>query len=235
MNQVIEKLLAVQELDRRILRLEEKRKAGPEALAEEEGELGAHRKKLDEATHRAKEAMRTAERKNAELDAVDKKMKDLNLKLNTARSNKEYEALKHEIAGFKADYEILEEEALQQWEVSEAREEEAEREKEKIRGLEEDLAAKRREWEEAEKEIDGQLDALKEQRARGASEVPATWMQIYDRVLDLRGAPAVVEVSEQYCQGCQMSITVHDVTRAITGREIVQCKACSRILYAETL
>ena len=232
---MIKKLLGIQDLDAKILRLKGKLAAGPERLGKEEDELELHRKRHHDAAHRAKEAMRTAERKNNELEAVDQKMKDLYGKLNAARSNKEYEALKHDIAGRKADYEILEEEALQQWEVSEAREEEAGREAQKIKALEADLEEKHAEWDKEAAVLGGELETVEADRRERASEIPMTWMGIYDRVLELRGAPAVVEVIEQYCQGCQMSVTVHDVTRAIRGQEVVQCRACNRILYAETL
>ena len=78
----------------------------------------------------------------------------------------------------------------------------------------------------------GELGSTREGRCRGLS---PSWLGTYDRVLGNRGVPAVVQVVEQYCQGCQMHITIHDVTRAWKGAEVVQCRSCGRILYAATL
>jgi predicted nucleic acid-binding Zn-ribbon protein len=153
----------------------------------------------------------------------------------TARSNKEYDALKIEIAGLKADFEILEEEALQQWSIGEQREEEAAAEAEKIAALEAKIQERRAEWEADATGLQAELSELDAERAARAREVPESWMRIYDRVIENRGAPAIVEVVDRYCQGCQMQITIHDVTRALSGTEVVTCRACNRILYAETL
>ncbi len=235
MNDVIEKLLAVQELDTRILAIRKKLEEGPRRLSTEERELEEHRERLRQSSRKAKEATLAAERKNRELEALDQKMKDLGLKQYAARSNKEYEAIKHEIAGLKADFELLEDEALAHWSVGEEREREARVEQDRVQALEADLARKRAEWEEEARVFREELAALEKEREVHSRDVPLKWMTVYERVVESRGTPAVVPVVDQYCQGCQMSVTIHDVTRAWKGAEIVQCRSCSRILYADTV
>lgn len=235
MKEVIEKLLSLQELDEQILKIKERLEDGPRRLAQENGELTAHRSRFEELSRQSKEAMRAGERKNAELEEIDRKMKDLSGKQLTARSNKEYEAFKMEIAGLRADFEILEEEALQQWSVGEEREGEAAEEQKIIDRLEAEVEEQKVEWEREAEGLRGELEGLTGDRTERARVVPPSWIDTYDRVIAQRGCPAVVEIVERYCQGCQMHITVHDVTRAIKGSEVVQCRACSRILYAQTL
>lgn len=235
MNDVIQKLLLVQDLDVEILVLKEKLAEGPRRIAADEEELKGHRDRFEDAARRAKEALRLAERKNSEVDEMDRKINDLSLKQNTSRTNKEYEAFKTEIAGLKADREIFEEEALQQWSVGDEREKESETELLKVTSLEDDLATSRAGWEAELRELEselGELSSTREGRCRGLS---PSWLATYDRVLGNRGVPAVVQVVEQYCQGCQMHVTIHDVTRAWKGAEVVQCRSCGRILYAATL
>jgi predicted nucleic acid-binding Zn-ribbon protein len=235
LNEVITKLLAVQELDRKIVGIRAELAAGPAGLAREEERLEKHRHRFEDAARRAKEAGRLADRKNGEVDAIDKKIEDLSLKLNTARSNKEYEALKTEIAGHKADRELLEEEALQQWTVGDEREKEAAVEEAKVGELERALEASRAAWEAEAKDLEARLSELDQERATRTRTVPPTWLNVYDRVVDSQGVPALVPVVDQYCQGCQINISIHDVTRAWKGDQVVQCKMCNRILYAETL
>ncbi len=235
MNEVIKKLLVVQELDVKIIALKEKLAEGPSLLAEEEAELEKHRTSFEEASRRAKEAMRIAERKNADVDAVDQKIRDLRAKQNTARTNKEYEAFKMEIAGQNADREILEEEALQQWSVGEDREKEAEMEAAKVKGMEDQLAQGHLDWEERAVELNRELDEFLELRKTKIVGLPPTWISSYERLLESQGVPVLVQVVDQYCQGCQMSMSIHDVTRAWKASEVVKCRACNRILYAETL
>jgi predicted nucleic acid-binding Zn-ribbon protein len=235
LNQVIEKLLGVQEVDETILAIKSKLAEGPRRIRAAEAELERHRTVWTEASRRAKEAMRVADRKNSEVEAVDERIRDLSLKQNTARSNKEYEAFKLEIAGLKADREILEEEALQQWEVGEDREAEAAREEAKVASLTEELAEQRAEWEEEAGAHQARLAELEESRRERSRGLPPTWIDTYERLLVSQGTPVLVPIVEQYCQGCQMNLSIHDVTRAWKGAEIVRCRSCSRILYAETL
>jgi len=234
-REVIEQLLAVQELDEQILRIQAELTEGPRRLEEENGELLGHRERHDGLARQAKEAMRAGERKNGDLEGIDRKMKDLNGKLMTARTNKEYEALKMEIAGLKADFEILEEEALQQWSVGEEREKEAAGEEEIIHRIQAEYADRKTEWEARATGLESELSELAGVRKERSLHLSPSWIETYDKVLAKTGCPALVEIVDRYCQGCQRHVTIHDVTRAIKGAEVVQCKACSRILYALTL
>ncbi|MEN8149744.1 MAG: hypothetical protein ABFS86_07960 [Planctomycetota bacterium] len=235
MREVVDKLLSLQELDEKILRIKLELINGPRRLEQDNGELSGHQARYEELSHQAKEAMRAGERKNFDLEGIDQKVKDLNGKLMTARSNKEYEALKMEIAGHRADYEILEEEALQQWSVGEKREGEAEAEQAIILRLEDEVAQRKADWQTEANGLEGELEGLAADRKGRTQGIPPSWIDTYEKILGKVGCPAVVEIVDRYCQGCQRHVTVHDVTRAIKGTEVVQCKACSRILYALTL
>ncbi len=235
MNKVIEKLLLVQELDEEIIAVKRVLAAGPARLKEDEDRLERHRESFTGATRTAKEAMRVADRKNGEVEAVDEKINDLNGKMNAARTNKEYEALKTEIAGQKADRGILEEEALQQWSVGEDREKEAAEEETKVQTLELELEESRSVWEREAAELEAKLAGFAEIRKERIKGLPPMWLTSYERLLETQGTPVLAPVVDQYCQGCQMNMSIHDVTRAWKGAEVVKCRSCNRILYAETL
>ncbi len=235
LNKVIEKLLSVQELDVEIIEVKRKLAGGPARLKDDEDRLERHRESLAVAARTAKEALRVAERKNGEVDAVDEKINGLGAKMNTARTNKEYEAFKTEIAGHKADREILEEEALQQWAVGEEREAEAALEEKKVKAIEVELAAAREEWQREAVVLESKLGELDEVRRARLNGLPPMWLMSYERLLKSQGTPVLAPVVDQYCQGCQMSLSIHDVTRAWKGAEVVKCRHCNRILYAETL
>jgi predicted nucleic acid-binding Zn-ribbon protein len=235
LNKVIEQLLSVQKLDVEILAVKRLLAAGPAELKRQEDRLEQHRESLAVGTRTAKEAMRVADRKNGEVEAVDDKIKDLGAKLNAARTNKEYEALKTEIAGHNADREILEEEALQQWAVGEERESEAVQEEGKVAALEQELEESRRIFEKEAVALNAKLAEFDEIRKGRITGLPPMWLSSYERLLETQGTPVLAAVVDQYCQGCQMNMSIHDVTRAWKAAEVVKCRSCNRILYAETL
>ena len=71
MRDVVEKLLSLQELDGKILRIKAELIEGPRRLEEDDGELSGHQKRYEELSHQSKEAMRAGERKNFDLEGID--------------------------------------------------------------------------------------------------------------------------------------------------------------------
>jgi hypothetical protein len=235
LNEVMQKLLSLQDVDRRKRAVEAKIRAGDLRCHEIRDRLAHYQKRLEESTRRAKEAELVEKRKFGEVDEVDRKIRDQSTKQNTARTNKEYEAFKMEIAGMKANRDLLEEEALQQAAAKEQREREAKAEKQKVDALAAELSEADGRWKVEQEGLHTELAQLTAERDQKRQGIPPTWLDRYERLLASIGLPAIVPVVEQYCQGCQMELSIHDVTRAFKAAEVVSCKSCNRMLYAETL
>ncbi|MDP2663488.1 MAG: C4-type zinc ribbon domain-containing protein [Dehalococcoidia bacterium] len=74
------------------------------------------------------------------------------------------------------------------------------------------------------------LDTLRGERDRLASQVGAPTLATYQRIRESRQGLAVASVSRGTCTGCRITITAIDLQRARAGRDLVFCQSCGRIL-----
>jgi predicted nucleic acid-binding Zn-ribbon protein len=86
--------------------------------------------------------------------------------------------------------------------------------------------------------IDEELKGLRERRAAAAKDVDAEFLKIYERIHkakpDAVALAAVVQEEDGYhCGGCRMGITFQDVNTVMKGKDPLQCRSCSRLLYLE--
>ena len=55
-------------------------------------------------------------------------------------------------------------------------------------------------------------------------------LKIYDRAFQAHGE-GLAPIENNVCQGCFSSVTPNDRSRLISGRELVVCRSCQRIVY----
>ena len=53
----------------------------------------------------------------------------------------------------------------------------------------------------------------------------------FDRLFESKGDAAIVAIEHGICTGCHMKVTTATAMHARTGKEIVNCEQCGRILY----
>jgi len=232
MQEIIEKLLILQDRDRKIVRVtQELAFISPERdglhakAATTQGSLEAaklHVKKIE------------AERKQRDLEIEGKKTqieKYLNQQLLT-RKNEEYKALTHEIEMAKEDIFKIEDAEIVLMEQAEVAQ------KEVARATTEAAAAKKRVEDEIgllnqrEVNLKKELAELTSSRAQLASAVDDSTRTRYERLFKSKGENVVVGVEHSSCGGCHMKLTAQVMTSCrAQSEEIVACPNCGRILY----
>ena len=232
MQEIIEKLLILQDRDRKIVRVtQELAFISPERdglhakAAATQGSLEAaklHVKKIE------------AERKQRDLEIEGKKTqieKYLNQQLLT-RKNEEYKALTHEIEMAKEDIFKIEDTEIVLMEQAEVAQ------KEVARATTEAAAAKKRVEDEIgllnqrEVNLKKELAELTSSRAQLASAVDDSTRTRYERLFKSKGENVVVGVEHSSCGGCHMKLTAQVMTSCrAQSEEIVTCPNCGRILY----
>ncbi len=204
--------LSLQQLDRAV---EEKQ----EALKEAGGQLTALRSRYDS--------------KELELKSYEAEINKYEEQLGAVKTNKEYAAVLSEITTKKADIGKAEDEMLlvmdsveqQESLIEQCRENDklAVKDREEHKG---DIAQQQREVEESLKEFNGRRDVV-------AATIASGLLHQYERILEKRGAGAVVPVVDNTCQGCFMKMTPEVQAQLLRNDEIIFCKFCSRIIYRE--
>lgn len=102
------------------------------------------------------------------------------------------------------------------------------------------LARLRRELVQIEAEVKPQLDDLAAQHEEATYHVPATALQVFERVAEHHESEAMARVikpnvkrDEFICGGCQMAIPLQAVNAILSTDDVQTCHVCGRILYLE--
>ena len=231
MHEMIEKLLILQDRDRRI--------------RQEQGELS--RIEPERQTLKAKAATAQAELENAKLriKQIESARKDLELEVEgkkqmivrysnqqfQTRKNEEYRALAHEIDTCKAAIFEIENREIEFMEQAEAAQKEVLRATQAAKDarslMDEQVAQLGGREENLKKEL-AQLEANREELA---SAVDETVRSRYERLMRSKGENVVVGVEHGVCGGCHMKLPPQLLVLCQGEKELVGCSNCGRILY----
>ena len=232
MQEIIEKLLILQDRDRKLLRVtQELAHLGPERdglrtkAASTQGQLEAAKLRVKQIESERKQLELEVETKKTQID------KYANQQLLT-RKNEEYKALAHEIEMAKEVIFKIEDAQIVLMEQAEAAQ------KEVARAAAEAAAAKKLlddqigELDAREVVLKKDFAALTADRAQLASAVDEPTRNRYERIFKSKGENVVVGIEHSACGGCHMKLPAQIVTHCRAEQaELVTCPSCGRVLY----
>jgi len=228
--------MRLQALDERIRRFREELAEKPRLLALDRRSVEEARARLAEAERKVIEAHKAADRRELDVRTKEAQILKVEGQLNSATSNKVYSELLLNIRSARADIEKIEEAILGLMDDAEALEAEAEKARVVLRNAEEELR-------EAERVVGAQVTVVEEALGKKvgirdllAQEVEPEVLALYDRVREARKGIGITRVEvdgegTHYCRTCQMEVTLQDISTAMAGNKIVQCRSCNRILF----
>ena len=231
MQDTIEKLLILQDCDRRLMRIKsELARIGPDRKALQARAEGTAAN-LEAARLRGKQL--ETERKKLELDVEAKKLQITRYAMQQfeTRKNEEYRALQHEIDNCKADISKIEDHELELMEQSETTA------KQVVSANQEAAAAKKMVEKEIsdlnarEENLKKELAELETRRAELSVGIDDGFRGRYERLLKNKGDNVIVGVQHGVCGGCHMKLPAQVIVQCRTGSELTTCTNCGRILY----
>lgn len=228
---VIEKLLILQDRDRKILKVRDELAHIPHERQQLQGKSSNTQARLDQAKLRSKQL--ESERKKLELEAEAKKqlIEKYSLQQFQTKKNEEYKALAHEIETCKRAITGLEDQQLELMEQAESAQRDvtaannhAVEIKRNADGLLNELATR-------EKALQKELAELETNRNELASAVEDPVRTRYERLLKHKGQNVVVGIQHGVCGGCHMALSRQTIVSCQADQEVVSCINCARILY----
>ncbi len=231
MLEVIEKLLILQDRDRKIQRVEAGiARVGPERDALQ-GKLSGAQAQLEAAKLREKQI--ETDRKKLELDAEAQKqlIEKYSLQQFQTKKNEEYRALAKEIEHCKETIGRLEDQQLElMMQADEARKNTqlAQQAFNDAKKVVDQLVAELAQKEIALQKELAELEAGYDQLTAGVEEGA---LNRYLRLQKSKGENVVVGIERSVCGGCHMKLPPHIVLGCQAQQEIVNCNNCGRILY----
>lgn len=203
---------------------------GPRQQKAGEAAVVACEKALSDAKETLKQARLASDEKQLQLKSREQRVADTQGKLNTASSNREYDALKEQIAADLQANEVLSDEILESLEhLDELETAVAQRAKE-LSQRQQDQAALLEQIALRQTVVTPDLERIQSELLEAEATLPPEMRQDYDRIIAARGEDGLAPVDGESCGGCYQTLSPQVMNELYLSNYVV-CAACGAWLY----
>ena len=232
MKAELEKLIALQNLDTTIRKLEKDLESVPERRAEIEAEFDRRAFEIRALESRRDDAKHN--RARLETEVVDQRSRAERAERNLMSSKKqdEYTAAIREADAARKQISALETQVLEQMEALEQAEAALKERADEIASLNSDREARLKLFDEETKSQSERLASSRIEREEVFANLPKAMSGMYSRIrARIRDGVAVAEARNRSCSACFMALRPQVMAEIRRGEEVITCDNCGRILY----
>ena len=232
MKAELQKLIALQNLDTTIRKLEKEQKATPERRAEIEKEFDQRAFEIRVLENRRDEAKHTRARLENEVMEQKSRVERAERNLMSSKKPDEYTAAIREADAARKQISALETQILEQMEQLEKAETSLNERADEIVTMNSDRETKLKAFDEETGTIGERLAAARKEREEVFASLPKPMSALYSRIgARIRDGVAVAEARNRSCSACFMSLRPQVMAEVRRGEDIITCDNCGRILY----
>lgn len=231
MNDDLLRLVRLQEIMNAVEGLQDRIAAIPAEVARLEKELIAAQKDVEAESARVQDLNKDRRRLEMELMGIESRITKYQSQLQDVKTNKEYQAMLHEIESCRAERAALDEKILVEMEESEKR-------NAAVRALGERLERRRRETADGKARLDaetrdlrGRIEALHAERQQVSGTVAPVFLEPFLKVARQRKGRALVAVRDERCGGCHVRVMPKLIQQVRRATGLIACDSCKRYLY----
>ena len=230
MNVTAGALRELHRIHQQLTDLKERLERGPKQVRARAANVTQAEEQLAKAQADVKAARMAADQKQLLLKSSESKILDLKGKLNTCSTNREYQALKDQIAADEMANSVLADEILEGLEkVDELREKIGVAEAH-VKKAKEELTKVQQTVRDQESSLKADITRLEGELVEAEKVLPAEFRDAYHRIVKVRGEDAMAPIEGNFCGGCQKQITANMMNELAMSRAVF-CKTCGRLLY----
>ena len=227
----LEQLLVLQDREQKIRQIQNEIKTLPLQRKNLDGQLSSSQAAVEATRHKLREV--EVHRKKLELDVGTRT--DTIAKLRTqqyeTRKNDEFQAMGNEIKRYEGEISKIEDEELELMDQVDKLKVELTDEEKRAASTSESIKRQAKDLDEKGTALDARLKELTKEREELSSKVDEDLLDRFHRLMTSKGDAAVVALEHDVCTGCHMKVTTATAVHVKTGKEIVSCEQCGRILY----
>tara|TARA_Y100000590_G_scaffold366522_1_gene425904 strand:+ start:1027 stop:1752 length:726 start_codon:yes stop_codon:yes gene_type:complete len=230
-SEQIQKLTFVQELDIKILHLENEKASKPNELKNLEKMYLMAQRSWDEKKEEASQVQTKMTQINGALEMNHSRMKRAEEKLQSVSDNKEFQAATKEVDQLKKMSADLESQKAKIQDNFNQFEESLKDLEEKCNTVKTEMDSKAAEVSGETQKIDGDLQELLSERKNYLSDISNSILSRYDRIRKARSGMGMAPMVGNQCSGCHISLPPQAANQIRKMEEIHECPSCNRILY----
>lgn len=166
-----------------------------------------------------------------ELAAVQGRLSKYKDQLMEVKTNKEYQAMQHEIASAQDGVRAQEDKILERMEEAEALTAALTTAEAELKQQEAAISAERTVLEAEAVELQKQADEKQAARASIAAKISAPALRLFEHVARQRKGQALAEVRDGVCTVCHVRLRPQMFNEVRRNESLIQCESCLRVLY----
>jgi uncharacterized protein len=227
----LEQLLVLQDRQQKIKQIQTEINTLPLQRSHLESQLAANAANVEALKRKGRQL--EIDRKKLELDVGTRSETISRLKTQQyqTRKNDEFQAIGHEIERYENEIRKLEDEELEVMLEADKLKAEIEAAEKSARTTKESISRQLNDLETKSTTLEGRREGLAKERETLAAEIDDDLLHRFKRLFNSKGDAAVVAIEHGVCTGCHMKVTTATAARVKTGKEIVSCENCGRILF----
>lgn len=232
-SELLKNLKELQAIDKEIYGLKKEIREMPEKVKALDREINAANILIKEKEEAAKKLQLKRKEKEIDLEQKEGNIKKLQAQLYQIKTNKEYTAMDHEIAGFKADKSLLEEDILIIFDEIESADNALKTKKKEIEEKAKKIEEDKKILDEKKKNIEIRLAELEKKRKSITPSMEKDTLHRYEKILQNKEGVAFVPVVGENCGGCFVNLPPQIINEIRLKDKIIFCERCARMLYAD--
>lgn len=230
MSVTAEALRELHRIHRQISDLKARLTRGPRQIAASEANVNRLTQVHEEAKNLLKSSKMACDEKNLQLRQREDRLVDLKGKLNTAGSNKEFQAIKEQIAADEQANSVLSDEILEALERIDELQVQLARTDDELKRGRADLEKVTARVESERAGLESELARVSESLNAAESALPSDMRSDYERMAKAKGEEALAQVDQGSCGGCYQLLSPQTLNELSMGK-LVFCKSCGALLY----
>ena len=232
MSPSLEALIKLQHLDTQIAEAKAVIAAHPQRLAAADARLSAARGVLDEAKKRLadnQDARRALEKDVAMYQGRLSKFRD---QQGAVKTNKEYQALGHEIETAQSDIAAVEEKVLERMVEADSVAADVKKAEAEFAIHQKQVDAEKKELTDELRTVDADLARASERRAELVKTLEPRLLSLFEQLAKrTKGIALCAATRDGLCSVCHVRLRPQVFQEVRTNEQIIQCSSCQRILY----
>jgi predicted nucleic acid-binding Zn-ribbon protein len=217
-------------IHRQLADLRERLDRGPKQIKARQAAVAGAEEKLAKVQADQKAARIAVDQKQLSLRSGEGKIIDLKAKLNACSTNREYQALKDQIAADEMANSVLADEILEALEMLDQFKPQITEAQQQIEKGKQELAKVQETVRGQEETLKTDVHRLEQELTEAEKALPDDYRDAYNRVVKARGQDAMAQVEGESCGGCYQQLTPNIMSQ-LAAAKAVFCKTCGRLLY----
>ena len=232
MSPDLEHLVELQNLETAIEEAKRRIAAHPQRVAEADARLAQAKEAVEAVKQRLKasqETRREAEKEAATYQGRLSKFKD---QLSAVKTNREYQAMQHEIETAQKELGVVEERVLERMMESDTLAAEIKKAEQELAAQQKDVDAEKKTLAEELVTVEAALKDGTEKRSARVASLPPQLVALFEQVARARkGVALTTATRDGLCAACHVRLRPQVFQEIRRNDQIIQCASCNRILY----